>query len=666
MDGRAGTRGEGACAPGATMRLPLGAALLMAALAVGVWARLRGLGLASLAVDEYYLVTSAQHVLAHGWPVFDCGGFYTRGLLHQYAAAALLATGALTPELAIRLPSVAAEALSVFGAWLLARHVGGRSVAVLVVALLALSLWQIEFARFGRMYALFQACTVFHALAAVRFLENGEARHYWQMIGIAALGVLSHEGGALLVGLTLLAPLLAPRRTPALPLAAAATLAAAVVALLTLDLRFLGVPQPYAPEFLDSVPRPPDVPPIDLPALPAGTATLVALLLAAALGCAAFVARRERSFVPPGSAPIVPGALLATLVWIAVFASLALWLPGFALLLLAGAALFRLIDPRALGRSQVLVPLALLAALAALAWSLHPATLDGLEFLKSGLRYPDFYLEVLTPWSRVLPLLGAAIALVCLAAGALVALGHDRDESHLRYRLLLGVTLLLLAAAVLSRQPYVSTRYTYFLYPLLLVLFVQGLVLLGRRLRPQDPSIALPATLAAAVFATSHDFGLRHAIGVDRPEYLYRTVYGRALHEHFFRRWDYRAVAEVLNREARREDLVISAAYPVMPRYTSLLDFVYLDRSDRRIWIVSGCGGRRDLWSNLPLVFSPEVLQARIATARTPVWLVLTTEKYRARSAVEARLLARYRADEVFRSIDGNLALLRIPPGGGP
>lgn len=665
MDGRAGTRGEAACAPGATLRLPLGAAILVAALAIGTWARLRGLGAASLAVDEYYLVTSAGNVLAHGWPGFDCGGFYTRGLLHQYLSAALLGTGALTPELAIRLPSVAADALSIYGAWLLARHVGSRSVAVLVVALLALSLWQIEFARFGRMYALFQACTMFHALAAVRFLENGEARHYWQMIGIAALGVLSHEGGALLVGLTLLAPLFAPKRTPVLPLAAATLLAGAVVALLTLDLRFFGVPQPYARELLESVPPPPDAPPIDLPALPAGTATLAGLLLVAALACAAFVLRREGKPVLPGVRPVVPGRLLAMLVWVAVFACLALWQPGVALLVLAGAALFRLIDPRALVRAQVLVPLALFGTVSALAWSLHPATVDALELLKSGLRYPDFFLEVLTPWSRVLPALGAAIALVCLAAGVLVAWEPDRDESHVRYRLLLGITLLLLAAAVVARQPYVSTRYTYFLYPLLLILFGQGLVLLDRRFRPQARPIVLPAAVAAAVFAGSNDFGLRHAIRVDRPEYLYRTVYGRALHEHFFRRWDYRSVAEVLNRAARPEDLVISAAYPVMPRYTSLLDFVYLDRSDRRIWIVSGCGGRRDLWSNLPLVFSPEVLQARIATARTPVWLVLSTEKYRARSAVEARLLARYRADEVFRSIDGNLALLRIPPGGG-
>lgn len=665
MDGRAGPRGAAAHVPIATSRIPLASALVLAALLVGAWARLHGLGASSLAVDEYYLGTSVRNVLEHGVPRFDCGGFYTRGLLHQYVSAALLAMGAGSLEFAIRLPSVAADSLSILGAWLLARHLGGRSIALLVVALLGLSLWQIEFARFGRMYAVFQACTVFYALAAVRFLEKGEGRHYWQMIGIAALGLVSHEGGALLAAFTLLAPLLAPRRVSAPSLLAAVALGAAVVALLTVELRFFGVGTPYARELLESAARPEGHPPIDLPVLPAPSSMLAAALLLGALGCTTLLLRSGALAHPlPAAGSPSLGRLLAALVWTAVLVSLALYQLAFAALLIACASLFRLIDLNALRRVQVLGLLVAFTLLAALVWSLHPAAPDAFTLLKAALRYPDFYLEVLTPWGWVLPLLGAAIAVVCILAGAFVLLRGSRTEPHERYRLLLGVTLVLLAAAVLSRQPYFSTRYTYFLYPLLLILLVQGLALLGCRFAPRvRPPIALPVAITGAVFLASNDFSLRHVISVDRPEYLYRTVYGQRLHEHFFRRWDYRSVAEVLNRQARPEDLVISTAYPVMPQYSSLLDAVYVDSSDPRIWIVSGCGGTRDLWSNLPLVFSPEALQARIAGSRVPVWLVLSTEKYRARSAVEASLLARYRGNEVFRSIDGHLALLRISPG---
>ena len=98
-----------------------------------------------------------------------------------------------------------------------------------------------------------------------------------------------------------------------------------------------------------------------------------------------------------------------------------------------------------------------------------------------------------------------------------------------------------------------------------------------------------------------------------------------------------------------------------MPYYSGLFDFVYLDRSNRRIWVVSGCGGRRDLWSNLPIVTSPDELRSAIENSPVPVWMVVTTEKDPARMPIEAELLQRFARNEVFRSIDGHLALLRIP-----
>src|SRR5579872_1341125 len=64
-------------------------ALAACALAVGVFARLKGLGAAPMAVDEYFIVRSTQNLLKHGWPAFDCGGIYSRGLLLQYPAALL-------------------------------------------------------------------------------------------------------------------------------------------------------------------------------------------------------------------------------------------------------------------------------------------------------------------------------------------------------------------------------------------------------------------------------------------------------------------------------------------------------------------------------------------------------------------------------------------------
>ena len=279
--------------------------------------------------------------------------------------------------------------------------------------------------------------------------------------------------------------------------------------------------------------------------------------------------------------------------------------------------------------------------------------------IRGAFRYPNFYLEVWYPWRRILPYLGSAIVGASIGAGVLVLFAPRTSQEDLRYRLLLAVVVALLTGAILGRQPYYATRYTYFLYPLLLVLLVHGTVIVYRRITWQAASV-VPFLLVAAVFIASNDFSLRHLLRVDEPEYLYRKAYDRALAQHFYPRWDYRGVAQALNAQATPDDLVITT-HLVMPYYSRLFDFVYVDRSDPRIWLVSACGGRRDLWSNLPLVFDPPRLRELIEISGRPVWLVLSTEQYPARRDIEAELLTRYGANEVYRSTDGNLALLRIP-----
>ena len=62
--------------PTAAFWVPM--ALLVAA---GVWFRINGLGKSPLAEDEYYLLAAIRNLLDHGVPAFECGGYYTRGLL---------------------------------------------------------------------------------------------------------------------------------------------------------------------------------------------------------------------------------------------------------------------------------------------------------------------------------------------------------------------------------------------------------------------------------------------------------------------------------------------------------------------------------------------------------------------------------------------------------
>ena len=86
-------------------------ALAGAAVAVGLYARFKNLHAAPLAVDEFFIVRSVENVLQHGVPRFDCGGYYTRGLLLQYLAALLQLLG-ISGEIAPRLISAVSSVLA--------------------------------------------------------------------------------------------------------------------------------------------------------------------------------------------------------------------------------------------------------------------------------------------------------------------------------------------------------------------------------------------------------------------------------------------------------------------------------------------------------------------------------------------------------------------------
>src|ERR1700742_3026906 len=153
---------------------------IVAALAVlaGVAARFKGLGAWSLAWDEYYLAQSIQFVLHSGLPQYPCGGLYSRGVLLQYLAAALQ-LGGMSPELAPRLIAALCSLLAIAAAFRIARRGSGGTVALIVSIVMALSVWEVEIARFGRMYAPFQAVFLWYVVFFLDYVVDRRTRALW-------------------------------------------------------------------------------------------------------------------------------------------------------------------------------------------------------------------------------------------------------------------------------------------------------------------------------------------------------------------------------------------------------------------------------------------------------------------------------------------------------
>ena len=177
----------------------------MGCLAAGLLARFWNLGKWPLAIDEYYFAQSVQNLLHFGVPKFACGGYYVRGLLLQYTSAVLQLAG-LSAELAPRLIAAVCTVVTLPAAYQLGRRLGGRDVGLLAVAVLALSVWEVEIGRFGRMYGPFQAVFLWYVVFFVRYVIDGQRRALLPMLVLSALGLAVWEGGIFLVLTNLLPP----------------------------------------------------------------------------------------------------------------------------------------------------------------------------------------------------------------------------------------------------------------------------------------------------------------------------------------------------------------------------------------------------------------------------------------------------------------------------
>lgn len=657
----------------------LAEALAVAAVLAGAWFRLKGLGVAPLAIDEYYVAAAVESVRERGLPKLACGGYYTRGLLLQYLSAPLLGLPP-APEAWLRAVPVVSNLLVLPALYLLARELigreaGGRTAGAIAVALFSLSVWETEMARFARMYAPFQALFVWHLLYLRRALarpdEAARGRARWAMYALSATSILVYEGAVFLVALNFVALARDRARAGLAHLAVPPALFVLAYLYIRTDFRHLGAP-PALPGALRGGGAGGSLP-LDLPRLmhgalgdaPVFLALLVALVLAgAALVIGEARARRGR----PRSETLPAIALPALLVALGTAHQYALAALVLACAWLAGGCA-PAVDPRAIPPRRRVALSAWLAASVGF-WvafaRLGPggAGVESWRALAVALAgYPDALREIALPWLGAMPATCALAALAIAAgvAGRLVPAGAPLAAYRGSAALLLGLGALTAALA----QPYVSIRYTFFLYPPVLVLMAVPLAGLARRAAgsPAGARLAPAAVLVAAVLV-SDDVSFAHLLQVDGERAIYRTGYTDAREEQLYTRWDFRGPAEHVNRHAAPGDTIIVSDYS-LPWYLERLDHVYVSAQAGRFRAIACDRGRRDVWTGAALLYRPAQLLDALAAATGASWLIVRSPRYPYRYDAERLVAERYTGAHVLRSRDGYLDVYRIPARAG-
>jgi hypothetical protein len=218
---------------------------------------------------------------------------------------------------------------------------------------------------------------------------------------------------------------------------------------------------------------------------------------------------------------------------------------------------------------------------------------------------------------------------------------------------------MLLCLGFLSSTMKAGTRVTFFLYPIMLLLVFSTVAIIAKSLSQHHIyTVGLTIFTTLALISSTEDFNISHIIHIDSPEVNFRKIYydKKATISHYIARRDYRAVADVINREAEEEDLVISTLQTVH-YYTNKIDYIFHDTEHQQFWAYTSAKGTKERWTNLDLIYQTERLYDMVDTAKSTVWIVLNI---RDPKSGEIRIFERYGNRIYFLAQDESLVILRL------
>lgn len=644
---------------------------MLAAVVGGVYVRFVGLAEAPFWTDEYYLAQSIRNVLEHWLPEYDCGGYYTRGLLMQYLAAPFFKWGS-NDEFYLRSIAVISNLLAIIPLFLLASRVAGKLVACAVVILFSLSVWEVEMARFARMYAPFQALFIWHVYSLHRVLFEKDRRALYWMYVVSLVSLFVYEGAIFLILLNFVPLAFAKHyrqlRNYTLPM----ILFVGAYLFLQTDMRRLGVeeflPPDYSPATTESGASPIELPDLFLSTFPQGSGWITGFFVVFAL-CVALAVGGVRRELRDGMH--VPAGLRAAAVIMCVFFAL---LNLYALVAAIGLFVY-LLSPFGLGtvdRRSVLVCLIAVAvtlvfwlvyAASTQSWQALPDTDKASSVYRLALmlfNYPPIGFKIIGRWLDAMPLLTVTLGL--LIGLGLYALRVQQDSRAGEYRMLAVFVLAIAFAMAALHQHYVQIRYTFFLYPLVLLLALASASRVATWMSEKDglqQAVVLGATLGLIVIG--EDFDPTHLWNIDTPQVLYRQDYNPSRAKQYYVRYDSRSPAEYVNTHRAVDDVIVASVVPV-PYYLDRTDYFHLDPESHKFAGVVGCRGQKHLWSNARIIYEPEHLQTLLAPGEHTVWLIRHPRWRRlTREMPEpaGRLADQYREQVEYVSADGTIEVVR-------
>lgn len=637
---------------------------------IGLYARFNGISIWPLADDEYHTVESVRKILEHGFPLFECDGIYARGILYQYFLATLNLIFSGNEALIYRSANGVISLLALPAIYMIARRFISKEAAIICLMIYMTSVWEVEYARYIRMYMPFQVLFIWyiHFLLEVTTSNNISKLKY--LLAISAASVLVYEEGLFITALNLLVIIFLYRtnyKNPKLWVFSTASLIIFVFSFLYLRVDFRHI-------FIENY-LPPDVGELshNHNAISHGPFQLPYTLINYVFHYHYWAAAGILLF----------GTCTTAFLWISNhYRSPQLLALSFFILLFSIFNVFTLLTVAIISfyflgwlkfdkpaKPVIFYTIGTASAFCIywLAFILNTDVLlmmhgDGaaINFKKALVtlfKYPNYYDQVIYPWVSAQPI-------ITLIIGGIVSTGIILDylykrESSIFINQSIIIILAISTMVAVAVQQYHNSRYTFLIYPLLIVITVYFLssIISRLNLKKYGSITLLIASLSLIFISDDHD--LHHLVNINTHDINYRTDMSDERRFHLRNKMDFRSPALHINSQIMTSDIIITSVRPVH-HYLERIDYYYINRKNNEFKNVSACNDTREFWTNAKLVSSDAMLFDLINNRKSRVWLILKSGEFPFPSYAEEIFYTEFKDNITFRSDDANIIVYKF------
>lgn len=615
---------------------------LILSIAFGIYFRLKGLGKWPLAIDEYYIAQSVKNILNFGLPMWPSGGFYDRGIIYQYLTAGLMLTG-LKAEFAIRIIPAITNLICLIPIYLISKKISGKILAAVLVFVFCFSVWEVEFARFGRMYAPFQMMFVWYLYFLYNNLIEGKSRSLKWLLILSFLSIFVYEGSVFLCILNFL-PLIWDYENKKFYLSRISLRNVNITYLIFCILVFISAYLLIKSNFryfgLERSELLPTQIAVNTEASGEGQFRLPKLFLFPLLSSKLFLLIY-----------IIPVGIIAYSIY-KIFINKMIRIQAkyvFALLIVFSifnlfgliAAFFILFylndwikkEDVKHGLKFLAIPIITIFifwtifALKSDSWyyyfpNEHFASIKEIIKVtwKEFLNYPYFY-ETFVLFRDTIPVYTYIIITLLFIGAANLFF----TKNNYRARLLFSLLIFLVLLVNILNLAYFDTRYFLFIFPLILILSFSSLENILQKIIPKENfKTACFIIISALILIASEDFNLNHLFRIDSKEINFRQNMTLAEKIHYYPRWDTRAPAEFINERRKSNDIVIINEQ-VNDFYLDSLSYVYRDYRSINFKGESIDRGRKERWTDAGLIYDDKDLINLLRNGNNTKWFLLNT-----------------------------------------